>query len=136
MRRIEVSMVVIKQGEVFLLQRRGYDSNLGKSGLIGFFGGKKKEDESSEDAALRELDEEVRIDYNPIALTSLGKVIRKMGQSGNEIEVHAEAFGLDLPQSVVVSAKEYELVEMIESEIFEDLTKLTPATSAYFQEIF
>lgn len=135
MRRLDISLIVIRQGKVFFLQKRGNDPKIGASGLIGFFGGKRELNESSEDAAFRELKEEVYVDQKDIVLTRLGQVVVDSDHQLKPVKVYIDTFVLELKTRSIVKAKEGILVKMTKEEALAKSEHLTPGTRACFEEL-
>lgn len=137
MKTLEVSMIIIKRGESFILQRRPVDPNIGASGLIGCFGGKKELNETDEEAAYRELLEELDIqtDHRQIKLERIDTVSVESDYRQSSIIVRAAIFSLNLNSNVTVRTKEGDLVELTLAEIKQSLSSLTPATREAFKNL-
>lgn len=141
MKSLEVAMIVIKQDEKFVLQVRGEDPAIGASGLIGFFGGKLDiikygRKETYEEAAYRELGEEVYIDA-PVKgqLKELGRIAVVSDFKLETVRIEAVAYELILDENVVVQPLEGGLVYMTRDEVLQNTHRLTPGTRAGFEEL-
>lgn len=137
MNTLEVSMVIIKRGESFILQRRPVDPNIGASGLIGCFGGKKEQNETDEDAAYRELFEEldIQMDQNSVKLEHIDDLTVESDYQQSIVAVKAAIFKLDTKEDTVLTAKEGELVELTLGEIKQQLKSFSPATREAFKNL-
>lgn len=140
MKLLEVAMIVIKQDEKFVLQVRGDDPNIGASGLIGFFGGKVEikygRKETYEEAAYRELSEEVFIDASVKGkLVELGKIAVESDFKLERVRIEAVAFELFLDEKVAIKPIEGGLVYMTRDEALYNQNRLTPATKTGFNEL-
>lgn len=137
MNTLEVSMVIIKRGESFILQRRPIDPNIGASGLIGCFGGKKEQNETEEDAAYRELFEEldIRMDKDSVRLEHIDDLTVESDYRQSLVTVKAAIFKLDIEKDIVLTAKEGELVEFTLEEIKQEMRSFSPATREAFKNL-
>jgi 8-oxo-dGTP pyrophosphatase MutT (NUDIX family) len=133
-RHLEIVLAALKQGDNYLLQRRGDIPVIGGAGLLGFFGG-KIEDEAPAVAICRELAEETTYKPKPDQAKFLGEVNVKSDHKLEEVSVRAQVFGFEVSEDKKVFAKEGELVAMTYEEAMANLDKMTTGTRAYFEEL-
>lgn len=135
MHSLDVSICVIKQGETYLLQRRGADPRIGAAGLTGAFGGKIEQNETSITAACRELCEETSLVSSEVQLTELGRYIVVSDYKLEPVSVHISAFQVVIDPELKVTAREGEVVAVTLSEAMNSLETMTPATRTCFETI-
>ncbi len=119
MRQMNVSIGVIVQNGAYLLQQRGADPKIGAAGKIGAFGGKIEEGETPEQAVCRELAEEtslaIAVDQAKLVASYTVVADHKL----EPVEVHIEAFEIEISGSETVSAVEGEVVRLSAGEAHE-----------------
>lgn len=137
MKTLEVSMIIIKKGDLYVLQRRPVDPNIGASGLIGCFGGKREQNETDEDAAYRELFEEldIQMDQSSIKLEHVDDLTVESDYQQSIVVVKAAIFRLDMQKDIVLTAKEGELAEFTLEEIKQQMNSFSPATREAFKNL-
>lgn len=135
MRSLDVSICVIKQGKTYLLQRRDADPRIGAAGLIGAFGGKIEQNETSIAAACRELREETSLAPSEAQLTELGRYTVVSDYKLEPVSVRISAFQVAIDPNLNVIAREGEVVAVTLSEAMNTLEAMTPATRTCFETI-
>lgn len=137
MKTLEVSMTIIKRGDTFVLQRRPVDPNIGASGLIGCFGGKREQGETAEDAAYRELFEELDIqtDHDSIDLKHIDDITVESDYQMSSITANVAVFYLEVANDVVLQAKEGDIEELTLEEVKRDVYLFSPATGEAFKNL-
>jgi 8-oxo-dGTP pyrophosphatase MutT (NUDIX family) len=134
-RELDVSIVVIGQGDTFLLQKRGDDPQIGAAGLIGAFGGKIEVDETPRAAGCRELSEETNLTPQEDQLRELGKYAVVSDHKLEDVHVNISAFQYDIDSSIEVAANEGTVVSFTKDEAMNNLEAMTPATRTCFETI-
>lgn len=135
MRHYDVATVVIKRNNKYLLQRRTGDPNEGTVDLLGTFGGKIEEDESSVDAICRELAEETTLNVLPERMNYIGVVDVTSILHSERVSVSLATFELTLTKDEAIEATEGELVELLPLEVENLLSKMTNGTRAVFEQL-
>lgn len=135
MRQLEVGIVLIHQGERYLLQLRGDDPAKGAAGLVGCFGGKLKPGETAHAAACREIAEETSLVPTIEELEPIGVIEVISDHRLEEVRVRATLFRLSVKETIEVMAKEGSIVGMKKEEALSNLDHLTPATRACFETL-
>lgn len=137
MKTLEVSMTIIKRGDTFVLQRRQVDPNIGASGLIGCFGGKIEQGETAEDAAYRELFEELDIqtDHDSIKLKHIDDITVESDYQMSSITANVAVFYLEIANDVTLQAKEGDIEELTLEEVKRDVHLFSPATREAFKNL-
>ena len=135
MRQLDVSICVIRQGEQYLLQKRGDDPRIGAAGLIGAFGGKIEPNETPIAAACRELGEETTLTPTPDNLVELGRFAVISDHRLEAVTVNTFAFLFEVDMAITVAASEGEITSFTLSEAMANLGAMTPATRTCFETI-
>lgn len=135
MQHVEIVMALIKQGDNYLLQLRNGKDQVGALNFIGCFGGKIEVGETPETAICREVAEETTLQPAPEKLEFIGEVTVDSERHGEPITAHARIYQITVPPSIVVQAKEGELVTMTKVVVQANMEQLTPATRACFTEL-
>lgn len=133
MSELRIAICVIEQDNKYLLQYRNGDSSIGAADLFGCFGGKIEEDETPEQAMVRELSEETNLSINLDELESIGEVRVKSDYKNKPIKVLAYVFHTLVQSIDKVESKEGMLYSIHKDKIQEYYDKMTPATKAVFQ---
>lgn len=135
MEQVEVSIVFIRQGDTYLLQRRPNIDNIGAAGLIGAFGGRVERGESAVEAVSRELSEETSLELSTDNFNYLGIVEVVAYRQHLPMKVTANVFETTLQPDMVVTAKEGDLVRLTRREAKNRSSQLTPATRTAFERL-
>ena len=134
MRKIEIAIGLLEQGDRYVLQRRAESLRLGASGLIGCFGGQIKEREEPEDTVVRELGEETNLQTRRRDWESLGELDVVSDRDNEPVEIHAYAFRCTLSKDLKLKAFDGEAVSLPQDAIGDYESQLTPATHTLFEE--
>lgn len=134
-KNIEIAMAVLRQGDSFMMQQRGFDKNIGAAGMIGFFGGKLEPGESPLQAVCREIGEETSLVLDPETGTFQGEVDVPSDMYNQTIKVHANVFDFAVPEGIEATASDGDLILMTAQELAEARSRLTPATAAWLDHI-
>ena len=135
MKQLNVAAIVITRGDNYFMQYRSGDPSIGAAGLIGFFGG-KVENETTEAAARREIAEETTLNLSSsTTLDKLCEVTVSSDYKNEPITIHMTFFGFELLPGETIQAKEGQMISMTKQEAITQLSRLTPATRAYFEKL-
>lgn len=133
MRELSVSIGVIRQGDGFVLQRRGDDPAIGAAGLIGAFGGKIEHDETAIQAVSRELSEETSLTPEDMRIMQEKQYDIISDNNLEPVIGHITAFNVEVAVNVAIRALEGSLVKLTDEEVVAHLEEMTPATRYYFE---
>lgn len=135
MRRLEIVLGVIQQGEHYVLQFRNGDPKIGGAGLVGFFGGKINHREEALLAVCRELSEETSLVPRPEEVRELGIVEVISDHQLEQVSVLARVFHVPVHSDVDIIAQEGELVRWAHHQALHNLHRMTPGTRAVFEQL-
>jgi len=135
MRRLDIVLCVIRQGDYFILQKRSNDPRRGGAGLIGFFGGKIEADESALAATCREVSEETSLLPKETDLQKIGTVHVTSDHNLEEVDVYATVFNFMVSGDMHIKAHDGTLVRMTHEEALQSLGNFTPGTRACFEQL-
>jgi 8-oxo-dGTP pyrophosphatase MutT (NUDIX family) len=134
MRKINIAILLIKQGDKYLLQLRDGDAKIGAAGLIGGFGGKIESGEAPKAAAVREIAEETSLDPTDANVSEVGLVNVESDHKNEPVQVKAHIFIVEADAGAKIDAKEGKMVSMTKEEAKSRIKELTPATKQAFKE--
>ena len=135
MRQMSIALAVLKQGDNYLLQRRGQIPKIGGSGLIGLFGGKIESGETALEAVCRELPEETNLTVKAEEVKHIGEVDVTSDHNLEKVVINAQIFEVNIDSEQKVAAKEGELVTLTKDQAFEQLSSMTTGTAACFRQL-
>ncbi|MGH9857980.1 MAG: NUDIX domain-containing protein [Acidobacteriota bacterium] len=135
MRQLNIALCLIEQAGKYLMQLRNGDPKIGGAGLIGCFGGKIEDGESSVQAASREVGEETNHKAGHDQLSYLGEVNVFSDHNLEPVQVRAHVHRLVVDATAKIEAVEGKLVRMTIDEVKENLGKLTTGTRACFEKL-
>lgn len=134
MRQMKIVLAVLKQGDNYLLQKRGNIKKIGGANLIGWFGG-KIEDETPLEAICREVAEETTYVPSPKEAKYLGEVDVTSDHNLEDVVVNAKVFEFIIDPKTKVEAKEGELATVTHDEAMKQLEQMTTGTAATFRQL-
>lgn len=135
MRQVDIAVLLIKQGNNYLLQHRNGDPKIGAAGTYGCFGGKIDKNEEPKAAAIREIAEETNLNIDHAHVKELGKVRVNSDHRNEAVTVGADVFLVEIDPTENVEAKEGELITLSADEVKDNIKKLSTVTRATFQEL-
>lgn len=135
MRQVDIAVLLIKQGNTYLLQHRTGDPKIGAAGTFGCFGGKINQGEKPKAAAIREVSEETNLIISHIRVKELGKVKVDSDHQNEAVKVVADVFEVIVNPAEKVEAKEGELIVLSANELKRQFNKLSAVTQAAFKEL-
>jgi 8-oxo-dGTP pyrophosphatase MutT (NUDIX family) len=135
MRKLEIALAMLRQGDDYLLQQRGNIPEIGGAGLIGCFGGKIESNETPAHAVAREVKEEVSIDIETLIFQRIGRVKVISDHKLEAVSVTAEVYLAQVPTDANVSAKEGELVRLPLDQIQSQMSFMTTGTRQAFLDL-
>lgn len=133
MRELAVSICVIKQGDAYVLQKRGDDPRIGAAGLVGAFGGKIEKNETAIEAVIREVQEETNLTLEPDEVHSAGEYTVLSDNNLEQVIGKISVFTYTIDSQTTVEANEGFVVTYRQDDIRKNLDAMTPATKAYFE---
>lgn len=134
MRQMKIVLAVLKQGDNYLLQKRGNIKKIGGANLMGWFGG-KIEDETPLEAICREVAEETTYAPIPKEAKYLGEVDVTSDHNLEDVVVNAQVFEFIIDPKTKVEAKEGELATVTHDEAMKQLEQMTTGTAATFRQL-
>ncbi|HSX53509.1 MAG TPA: NUDIX domain-containing protein [Patescibacteria group bacterium] len=134
MLELKIAITLIEQGNNFVLQQRDNAKHKGAAGMIGCFGGQLEGQETSQEAALRELTEETSLKPNIDELERIGKLEVNSDKDEATVRVKVDAFRLMVDDNVRIEAVDGSLVVLPTEQAASYVPQMTPATQALFKE--
>src|SRR5689334_9278874 len=134
MRQVDIAMLLIRQGDNYLLQLRDGETKIGAAGFIGCFGGKINKGEDPKAAVIREIMEETTLNPDHASVVEVGIVNVQSDYKNEPVKVMAHVFKVDAETSKRIKSKEGKLIEFTAEQAKSNITRLTPATKATFKE--
>lgn len=135
MREMKIALAVLRQGDYFLLQRRGNIPKIGGAGLLGLFGGKIEKDESAVQAVCREVAEETSLIVTEKQARYMGEVTVTSDHNLEEVVVNAQVYEFVVDDDIKITAREGELEHLAKEEVSSQLEGMTTGTAATFREL-
>jgi hypothetical protein len=147
---VNVGTIVLRQGDLFILQYRDPKVQKGATDLIGGVGGTMEDIDNKNfwNTARRETSEEVLVGDSPEAAKPFWvgeyshvcqKEVRvESDRDGEQILVDAWVFEVPIDKKIKLIAKEGELLTMTFDEVAEakSQNKLTPVLAKYMEEMY
>lgn len=134
MQELDISLVIIRQGDEFLLQNRDHNPQ-GAADMIGAYGGKiDKTDASPLDGACREVEEETSLRPKREDLGFLGKISVICDYKGSPAQINGWSYIMDIATDQEVESREGTLVRMTKEQAEASLRTFTPGTRACFEQ--
>ena len=98
MREMQVAIAALYRPEEYVMHRRNGNKNRGAIGLIGFFGGERKEKETFQKAVAREVAEETNLEFAPRQFEPISGMYKVISDRDNEpVVIWAKAFQVLFP---------------------------------------
>ncbi|HSX31569.1 MAG TPA: NUDIX domain-containing protein [Candidatus Saccharimonadales bacterium] len=132
---VQIAIAILRQGNLYLLQQRSGEAEIGAAGLAGWFGGKIDGAEGALRAIVREIGEETNLLLAPESFRYMGTVEVDSDMKLQPVRIVAQVFAADVPSGKTVLAKEGALVAMTREEMHANLHTLTPATRAAIERL-